>query len=259
MSAQPTRLETTQDLIHDPLDRFENINYQLFSSLSLTGLRAPPPPNIDAYLEIDAALAQALATAREHQKNQKMIESLSEEILGLDSKLRDVWTSLDEAHKELGVIVEEGEVRLKEIEAASKGATGDLLSLLRLSQLNIIQGAVPYQQLLDYASILSGFTSAPPTSNGPIGADQPAPHWIKPPFPNEEKMRAGRLAERPALERVNLKEPAPPTENLRSPSVDPVSGAAEPGFNPYRHDHQRHQAQVQQEMDLLDLDLNPDL
>ncbi|KAG8683949.1 hypothetical protein FRC08_013981 [Ceratobasidium sp. 394] len=236
MSVQPTQLETTQDIIHDPLDKFEHLNYQLFSSLSQSGLRAPPPPNIDAYLEIDAALAKALATAREHQKNQKMIELLSEEILGLDAKLRDVWTSLDEAHKELGVIVEEGEVRLKEIEAASKGA-------------------VPYQQLLDYASILSGFTSAPPTTNGPIGADQPAPHWIKPPFPNEEKMRAGRLAERPALERVNLKEP----ENLRSPSVDPVSGAAEPGFNPYRHDYQRHQAQVQQEMDLLDLDLNPDL
>jgi hypothetical protein len=86
-------------------------------------------------------------------------------------------------------------------------------------------------------------------------------------------MRAGRLAERPALERVNLKEPGalllfvplvqylrdPFAENLRSPSVDPVSGAVEPGFNPYRHDYQRHQAQVQQEMDLLDLDLNPDL
>ncbi|KAG9118655.1 hypothetical protein FRC07_006726 [Ceratobasidium sp. 392] len=242
MSIQPTHFETTQDIIHDPLDKFENLAHQLFSSLSQTGLRGPPPPNIDAFLETDAALAKALATAREHQKNQKLIESLSEEILGLDSKLRDVWTSLDEAHKELGVIVEEGEVRLKEIEAASKGA-------------------VPYQQLLDYASILSGFTSAPPTSNGPIDADQPAPHWIKPPFPNEEKMRAGRLAERPALERVNLKEPvmASPAENLRSPSVDPVSGAAEPGFNPYRHDYQRHQAQVQQEMDLLDLDLNPDL
>lgn len=134
-------------------------------------------------------------------------------------------------------------------------------------------GAVPYQQLLDYASILSGFTSAPPTSNGPIGADQPAPEWIKPPFPNEEKMRAGRLAERPALERVSLPEPGMRAailyvslaltiklaENLRSPSVDPVSGAVEPGFNPYRHDYQRHQAQVQQEMDLLDLDLNPDL
>ncbi|KAG8692963.1 hypothetical protein FRC09_010838 [Ceratobasidium sp. 395] len=236
MPIEPTHFETTQDIIHDPLDKFETISHQLFSSLSQTIPRGPPPPSIDAFLETDATLARAMAIAREHQKNQKMIESLSEEILGLDSKLRSVWTSLDEAHKELGVIVEEGEVRLKEIEAASKGA-------------------VPYQQLLDYASILSGFTSAPPTSNGPIGADQPAPHWIKPPFPNEEKMRAGRLAERPALERVNLKEP----ENLRSPSVDPVSGAAEPGFNPYRHDYQRHQGQVQQEMDLLDLDLNPDL
>ncbi|KAF8606005.1 hypothetical protein BDV93DRAFT_34037 [Ceratobasidium sp. AG-I] len=236
MSDYPTHFETTQDILHAPLDHFEQLAQQLFSSLSQSGLRAPPLPNIDTFLETDAALAKALATARSHQQNQKLIEELSAEILGLDSKLRDVWTSLDEAHKELGAIVEEGEVRLKEIDSASKGA-------------------VPYQQLLDYASILSGFTSAPPTANGPIGADQPAPEWIKPPFPNEEKMRAGRLAERPALERVSLAEP----ENLRSPSVDPVSGAVEPGFNPYRHDYQRHQAQVQQEMDLLDLDLNPDL
>ncbi|QRV88917.1 hypothetical protein RhiJN_16935 [Ceratobasidium sp. AG-Ba] len=188
MSLPHAHPETTQDIIHEPLDKFEALTHALFASLSQTGLRGPPLPNIDDFLATDAVLAKALATAREHQKNQKIIESLSEEILGLDAKLRGVWTSLDEAHKELGVIVEEGEVRLKEIEAASKGA-------------------VPYQQLLDYASILSGFTSAPPTSKGPIGPDQPAPPSTRPPFPNEEMMRAGRLAERPALERVNLKEP----------------------------------------------------
>ncbi|KAB5589757.1 Vitamin-D-receptor interacting mediator subunit 4 [Ceratobasidium theobromae] len=236
MAEHSTQFETTQDIIHEPLDRFEQLAQHLFSSLSQSGLRGPPPPSIDVFLETDAALASALTTARQHQVNQQNIDEMSSEILDLDVKLRHVWTSLDDAHKELGVIIEEGEERLKEMDQAAKGA-------------------VPYRQLLDYASILSGFTSAPPTSKGPIGADQPAPHWIKPPFPNEEKMRAGRLAERPALQRVNPKEP----ENFRSPSVDPVSGVVEPGFNPYRHDYQRHQAQMQEEMDLLDLDLNPGL
>jgi hypothetical protein len=115
------QFETTQDILHDPLDRFEQLAYQLFSSLSQTGLRATPAPSIDAFLETDAVLAKALATARSHQQNQKIIESLSAEILGLDTKLRDVWTSLDDAHKELGAIVEEGKVRLKEIDSASKG------------------------------------------------------------------------------------------------------------------------------------------
>ncbi|QRW17145.1 hypothetical protein RhiXN_05147 [Rhizoctonia solani] len=212
MSIQPLEPETTQDLIHAPLTTFETLTHSLFSSLSQSGLRTQTQqqaPHISTFLETDLY-----------------------RVLELDEKLRTVWSSLDEAHKELGGIVEEGEKRIKEIELSAKGA-------------------VPYQQLLNYASILSGFTSAPPTSKGPIGPDQPAPHWIKPPFPNEEKMRAGRLAERPALERVNPKEP----ENLRSPSVDPVEAA----FNPYRHDYQRHQAQMQQEADLLDLDLNPDL
>ncbi|KAJ1306855.1 hypothetical protein OPQ81_007840 [Rhizoctonia solani] len=235
MSIHPIEPETMQDLIHTPLTNFETLTHSLFVSLSQSGLRShnqQQAPHISSFLETDSLLARALATAREHQVNQKMIEELSAEVLELDDKLRGVWNSLDEAHKELGGIVEEGEKRIKEMESAAKGA-------------------VPYQQLLNYASILSGFTSAPPTSKGPIGPDQPAPHWIKPPFPNEEKMRAGRLAERPALERVNPKEP----ENLRSPSVDPVEAV----FNPYRHDYQRHQAQIQQEADLLDLDLNPDL
>ncbi|KAF8757523.1 Vitamin-D-receptor interacting Mediator subunit 4 [Rhizoctonia solani] len=231
MSIQPLEPETTQDLIHAPLTTFETLTHSLFSSLSQSGLRTQTQqqaPHISTFLETDLVLAQALATAREHQANQKLIEDLSTEVLELDEKLRTVWSSLDEAHKELGGIVEEERRGLRKLNCT-----------------------VPYQQLLNYASILSGFTSAPPTSKGPIGPDQPAPHWIKPPFPNEEKMRAGRLAERPALERVNPKEP----ENLRSPSVDPVEAA----FNPYRHDYQRHQAQMQQEADLLDLDLNPDL
>jgi hypothetical protein len=124
MSTQPLEPETTQDLIHAPLTTFETLTHSLFTSLSQSGLRTQTQqqaPHISSFLETDSVLAQALATAREHQVNQKLIDDLSAEILELDEKLRSVWSSLDEAHKELGGIVEEGEKRIKEIELSSKG------------------------------------------------------------------------------------------------------------------------------------------
>lgn len=58
--------------------------------------------------------------------------------------------------------------------------------------------AIPYPELLAYAQSLSAFTSAPPGLTMPEpGAVGPVPLFF-PPFPNEEKMRRGRLnVERP--------------------------------------------------------------
>jgi hypothetical protein len=58
--------------------------------------------------------------------------------------------------------------------------------------------AIPYPELLAYAQSLSAFTSAPPGVMMPEpGAVGPVPLFF-PPFPNEEKMRRGRLnVERP--------------------------------------------------------------
>lgn len=57
--------------------------------------------------------------------------------------------------------------------------------------------SIPYPELLAYAQSLSAFTSAPPNMpdpNAPLNAMHGAPvPLFFPPFPNEEKMRRGRL------------------------------------------------------------------
>lgn len=53
--------------------------------------------------------------------------------------------------------------------------------------------AVPYPELLAYAQSLSAFTSAPPNMPDMTKPGQPHPPLFFPPFPNEEKMRRGRL------------------------------------------------------------------
>jgi mediator of RNA polymerase II transcription subunit 4 len=57
---------------------------------------------------------------------------------------------------------------------------------------------VSYTDLLTYASRLSAFTSAPPNMPD-LAPGQPPPPLFFPPFPNEEKMRRGRLNEEAPL------------------------------------------------------------
>jgi Vitamin-D-receptor interacting Mediator subunit 4 len=53
--------------------------------------------------------------------------------------------------------------------------------------------SIPYSELLAYAQSLSAFTSAPPNMPDLALPGQPPPPLFFPPFPNEEKMRRGRL------------------------------------------------------------------
>lgn len=53
--------------------------------------------------------------------------------------------------------------------------------------------AIPYTELLAYAQSLSSFTSAPPNMPDLALPGQPPPPLFFPPFPNEERMRRGRL------------------------------------------------------------------
>ena len=52
--------------------------------------------------------------------------------------------------------------------------------------------ALPYPELLTYAQNISAFTSAPPNMPEMVPG-QPPPPLFFPPFPNEERMRRGRL------------------------------------------------------------------
>lgn len=54
-----------------------------------------------------------------------------------------------------------------------------------------LSAAIPYPELLAYAQSISAFTSAPP--NMPDLTLPGQPRLFFPPFPNEEKMRRGRL------------------------------------------------------------------
>ncbi|KAK0446923.1 hypothetical protein ARMSODRAFT_1016501 [Armillaria solidipes] len=85
-----------------------------------------------------------------------------------------------------------------------------------------------------------------------LQAGQPPPPLFFPPFPNEEKMRRGRLnAEAP------LGLPGE-THSIGAPTVSPKGPDANqmgPGANPYRQDLRAPQPQFFD----LDLDLNPDL
>jgi len=108
----------------------------------------------------------------------------------------------------------------------------------------------PYPELLAYAQSLSAFTSAPPNMPDLSLPGQPPPPLFFPPFPNEEKMRRGRL---------NAEAPLGPlgeTHSVGRPStVSPKAGDAPPaGPNIYRQDNR-----PQQPIFDLDLDLNPDL
>jgi len=129
--------------------------------------------------------------------------------------------------------------------------------------------ALPYPELLQYAQSLSAFTSAPPNMPDMSQLGVPPPPLFFPPFPNEEKMRRGRLnAEAPL---GTLGETHPVGEGNQScaafknmacllihfpaptASPDKPDGATAAPANPYRPDqHPR------QEIFDLDLDLNPD-
>ena len=130
--------------------------------------------------------------------------------------------------------------------------------------------SIPYPELLAYAQSLSAFTSAPPNMPDSALPGQPPPPLFFPPFPNEEKMRRGRLnAEAPLgllgethsvgrrMHHLFCKEVFQLKINLVAATVSPKVEANThiSGTNIYRQDSHTSQSQFFD----LDLDLNPDL
>jgi len=223
------------ETLHEPLNELTKLSQILFHSLSPSQTKPPPPPPLDAFIRVDAALADALQLTAVHQRKQGRIESLKSEIFELEARWRDICTQLEEGKRTLERIIDEGDERIKGIEEAR-------------------EAAIPYPELLAYAQSLSAFTSAPPNMPDLSLPGQPPPPLFFPPFPNEEKMRRGRLnAEAPLGllgETHSVGKPPAPSPK----SAEPFRDAA-PHANPYRHDHHRPQQQVFD----FDLDLNPDL
>lgn len=231
------------DTLNAPLSSLTQLSTSLFQSLSSQphthgGKSSEPLPPASAFLSAEAALAGALVQTAAHQRRQNYINKLVSEIGQLDSRWREIIAGIEKGRKELEILVREGEEKLEGIRKAK-------------------EAAIPYPELLAYAQSISAFTSAPPNMpdpNAPLSTlyGAPVPLFF-PPFPNEEKMRRGRLnVEKPlgGLGESHSVKPQPP-------SPKPVAAARDrPGINPYRHEIRTQQLPTTFD---LDLDLNPDL
>ncbi|THH10749.1 hypothetical protein EW145_g1117 [Phellinidium pouzarii] len=215
-----------------PLDALQKLSLTLFLSLSPAQTRPPPSPPLEAFIEVDVALAAALQQVRVHQLNQLRIEALTSEVLGLETRLREVRAELEKGKQELEEIIEDGDVRVNAIAEAKKAA-------------------LPYPELLAYAQSLSAFTSAPPNMLDMSAPGKPPPPLFFPPFPNEEKMRRGRLNAEAPLGPLGETHSVGRPPTMSPEKTEPLAPTLH-GY-PYRIDSQPHQ-----EIFDLDLDLNPD-
>ncbi|KAF8836733.1 hypothetical protein BDN67DRAFT_910575 [Paxillus ammoniavirescens] len=230
------------DTLTVPLTALTALSTALFQSLSSPQLHARPniaPPPLAAFLGAETSLAAVLAQTASHQRRQKRVDALVAEIGGLENRWREIVERIEKARRELDGTVREGEERVEGIKKAK-------------------EASIPYPELLAYAQSLSAFTSAPPNMPDPNAPQNtvpgaPVPLFF-PPFPNEEKMRRGRLnVEKPL---GGLGESHSVKRKTRSPSPKATTaGRDRPGANPYRHEVR---TQSQTVFD-LDLDLNPDL
>ena len=114
------------NILLDPLNKLGTLSQVLFQSLSPPQTKPPPPPPISAFAECDAALASALELARAHQVKQRKIEKLKDEVVELEMRWREVLEKLETGRRELEVIVDEGQERIKTIERAKEGQLNHL-------------------------------------------------------------------------------------------------------------------------------------
>jgi mediator of RNA polymerase II transcription subunit 4 len=236
-----------------PLNDLQALSLALFQSLSPPTTKPPPPPPVSAFLACDQALASAIALAHTHQIKQRKIEALKAEILELDMQWRQICLDLENEKSELQEMIDEGEKRMDAIEAAKKGAAARfILHCFHIcsSVYLLYSAAIPYPELLAYAQSLSAFTSAPPNMPEMI-PNQPPPPLFFPPFPNEEKMRRGRLNAEAPLGILGE------THSVgRAPTASPeADDARNDPHRPYHRDMRGPQATFFD----LDLDLNPDM
>ena len=254
-------------ILSEPLQTLQSLSQTLFQSLSPPQTKPPPPPPISHFIDADLRLSKAIQLARVHQTKQRRIEQLKTELLELESRWREICRELESGKKELESMIEEGDERCKAIEEAKNGKTSPCFLPFKSILKSAAVASIPYPELLAYAQSLSAFTSAPPNMPDLSQPGQLPPPLFFPPFPNEEKMRRGRLnAEAPLgilgethsvgrrefLELFNslLLRPirSAPSASPKPMDVAPTGGTV------YRQDSRM----LQQPFD-FDLDLNPDL
>ena len=118
------------DILLAPLNELQALAHTLFLSLSPPQSKPPPPPPLSAFIDCDKALAAAINKAHVHQVKQRKIDVLETEILQLEAQWRSICTQLASGKAELEEIIEEGDIRIKAIDEATKGTS--LLSWLNI-------------------------------------------------------------------------------------------------------------------------------
>ncbi|CAG7848706.1 SubName: Full=Uncharacterized protein {ECO:0000313/EMBL:CCA69071.1} [Serendipita indica DSM 11827] len=224
--------ESMRNMLERPISQLEALAHGLFTSLASGNTPEPPIAELAA---CDANLAEALQLARIHLLKQKQIEQLMDEIHELDRQLVDIVETLATGQRDLQAIIEEGEERIASADKAEKMA-------------------VEYPLLISYGSKLADFTAAPP--NAPADDKEPAalPYAFHPPFPATEIMQRGRLG---------LEEPIGPVGETRvigdTKGLPFIQAPAQARPHPTAQAVQQPRRRAAPNMDLFDLDLNPDL
>jgi mediator of RNA polymerase II transcription subunit 4 len=105
-----------------PLLHLNNLSESSLHSLESTSNphRTPLRPRLTEFVNVDSQITDALDEARIHQAKQREICHLATEILGLNTHLRNIITSLVEGRNRLQDMIEEGETILHTSEEASK-------------------------------------------------------------------------------------------------------------------------------------------
>ena len=110
------------DQLLKPIEEFQRLSQTLF--LSLSGdqtARRVYPPSVSSFVECDAEISRALDIARTHQIKQRKIEALKQEILDLNAQWRHICSELEAGKQELGIMIKEGDERIKSIDRAKYG------------------------------------------------------------------------------------------------------------------------------------------
>lgn len=111
------------ELLLSPLTNLQNLAQSLTIALSSTQARPIAPPPLEAFLAVDATLANAVQLSRIHQVKQRKIERLKNEVLEMEGKWREIVESLEKGKLELEEVIEEGEKRIKSIQEAKAGTS----------------------------------------------------------------------------------------------------------------------------------------
>lgn len=172
--------------IKQSLQRFESVLANLVESVSKF---RPSVQSAEELIAADDALVQSIAELVEHQLAAQNLVRLRKVSVALDEQLNSLLVTLADCRRTLRGLPRPHEKYLKAYEQ-QKEANADPASTATVLAETVVSlnPRVSAQDLLNYATKITKFTSAPP------GYNQAAPEHANFPWPTEDEMRKGMLA-----------------------------------------------------------------